>query len=330
MAETDPFVRPSIVPEAERWREALENQKAAQEAERKLAREQQAEHEEMVLRWKLTVQEMEAQRDDAVRRCNEAELNAMRKVQDHHWQTVQATAELEDRIQQLEQLLEDERNAHTHELQHQASVLEQARQECFMQLQDAEQRHQAAMATAKAQLREAEDMAELTKKRANADVAAARAREDQRVAEIRAQTNARVRELEMRMRDETNMRDQHLVERQKLMEDAVYSNSREKQEAVDAARRHLAAMEHELQLNTAQLESLHSHKESRLDEFKETEKQNAEALVKHHKDMLDLEQSLHARTMERTMDRVTRHLKLPNEPDAPAVHFGVPAATAMV
>lgn len=308
----------------------MENQKAAQEAERKLAREQQAEHEEMILRWKLTVQEMEAQRDDAVRRCNEAELNAMRKVQDHHWQTVQATAELEDRIQQLEQLLEDERRSHAQELQHQASILAQARQECSVQLQDAEQRHQAGMATAKAQVREAEDMAEHTKQRADADVAAARAREDQRVAEIRAQTNARIRELEMRMRDEANMRDQHLVERQKLMEDAVYSNSKEKQEAVDAARRHLAAMEHELQLNKAELESLHGHKQSRLDEFKMAEKQNAEALVKHHKDMLDLEQSLHAKTMERTMDRVTRHLKLPNEPDAPAVHFGVPAATATV
>lgn len=308
----------------------MENQKAAQEAERKLAREQQAEHEEMILRWKLTVQEMEAQRDDAVRRCNEAELNAMRKVQDHHWQTVQATAELEDRIQQLELLLEDERRSHAQELQHQASILAQARQECSVQLQDAEQRHQAAMATAKAQVREAEDMAEHTKQRADADVAAARAREDQRVAEIRAQTNARIRELEMRMRDEANMRDQHLVERQKLMEDAVYSNSKEKQEAVDAARRHLAAMEHELQLNKAELESLHGHKQSRLDEFKMAEKQNAEALVKHHKDMLDLEQSLHAKTMERTMDRVTRHLKLPNEPDAPAVHFGVPAATATV
>lgn len=328
MADTDPFVRPSIVPEAERWREALENQKAAQEAERKLAREQQAEHEEMILRWKLTVQEMEAQRDDAVRRCNEAELNAMRKVQDHHWQTVQATAELEDRIQQLEQLLEDERKSHTEELQRQASVLEQARQECFVQLQDAEQRHQAAMATAKAQVREAEDMAELAKKRGDDEVAAARAREDKRVAEIRAQTNARIRELEMRMRDEANMRDHHLAERQKLMEDAVYSNSREKQEAVDAARRHLAAMEHELHLNKAELDSQHAHNESRLDEFKNTEKQNAEALVKHHKDMLELEQSLHARTMERTMDRVTRHLKLPGEPDDPGMHFGVPTATA--
>lgn len=317
-----------MVPEAERWRETLENQKAAQEAERKLAREQQAEHEEMILRWKLTVQEMEAQQDDAVRRCNEAELNAMRKVQDHHWQTVQATAELEDRIQQLEQLLEDERKAHAEDLQRQASVLEQARQECSVQLQDAEQRHQAAMATAKAQVREAEDMAELTKKRADHEVAAARVREDKRVTEIRAQTNARIRELEMRMRDETNMRDQHLVQRQKLMEDAVYANSRDKQEAVDAARKHLAAMEHELQLNQAQLEALHTHNESRLDEFKSTEKQNAEALVKHHKDMLELEQSLHARTMERTMDRVTRHLKLPNEPDSAAVHFGVPAATA--
>jgi len=317
--EADPFTRPSIVPEADKWREAMDTAKAEAEAERKRQRDQQAEMDEMVKHWTLTMQELEAQRDDAVRRADEAQLQATREVHDHHWATVQATTELEDTIANLENLLEEERAEHKEELKRQAAVLDQARQECLYQLEEAEQRHSHAMAGALARAREAEENTEQIRLRAHQEIAEARAREDRRVAEVRAQADERMRALEAKMRDEANMRDSHLIERQKLMEEALLNNSKQKQDAVQSAQRHLAAMEQELQDSRTKQEALFAQKEARMQEVKVSEKQHMEDQVKYHKELLELEKSMHARTMERTMDRVTRHLKVDTAEESAAV-----------
>eukprot|EP00439_Symbiodinium_sp_Y106_P066492 s501_g10.t2 len=140
-------------------------------------------------------------------------------------------------------------------------------------------------------------------KRAHEDVVAARAREERRIAEVRAAAESRARELEAKMRSEANMRDAHLLERQRLMEDALYANGREKAEAIDQAQRHLACMEQELQTSKDQADALYAEKEARLKEFQETARKNTDEVVKHHKELLDLERALHNRSMERTMDR---------------------------
>eukprot|EP00931_Biecheleriopsis_adriatica_P066946 TRINITY_DN41165_c0_g1_i1.p1 TRINITY_DN41165_c0_g1~~TRINITY_DN41165_c0_g1_i1.p1 ORF type:complete len:334 (-),score=118.27 TRINITY_DN41165_c0_g1_i1:84-1085(-) len=309
----DPFSRPTIVPQATKWVEDLERIKAERAQEEESRRRQAAEQADLVRQWQLALHQAEADRDDALRRSEESELRAKREVQDHHWQTVQATTELEDRVATLEAMLLEERQAHEDELRRQSDILEQARQECFSQLQEAEARHQAALGAALARTKEAEETAELVQKRANDEIAAARARQDVRVAEVRAQADARVRQLEVKMREEANMRDQHLIERQRAMEENLYTNTREKQEAVDEARRHLAAMEQELADAKAKQEAAYTEQVARLEEFKATTKRNTDEEVKHQKGLLELEQTLHARTMERTMDRVTRHLKLGEE-----------------
>jgi len=122
------------------------------------------------------------------------------------------------------------------------------------------------------------------------------------------------------MREEAFLRDQHLIERQQLMEEALYTNGQEKEHAIEAAQRHLASMEQELQLSQDQREALYSQKEQRLRELQDTAKKNTEEMVKHHKELLDLERALHTRTMERTMDRVVQHLKLTEDglPGLPA------------
>mmetsp|Transcript_4666 Transcript_4666/g.10959 ORF Transcript_4666/g.10959 Transcript_4666/m.10959 type:complete len:119 (-) Transcript_4666:85-441(-) len=49
---------------------------------------------------------------------------------------------------------------------------------------------------------------------------------------------------------------------------------------------------------------------ARLREFKETQKAQNKAVAAHHKGLLDVEKELHGRTMERTMARVARHMRL--------------------
>lgn len=55
-------------------------------------------------------------------------------------------------------------------------------------------------------MREAHEMVELVQQRANKDVVAARAREEARVAQVRAEAEGRTREVERKMREEANMR----------------------------------------------------------------------------------------------------------------------------
>ena len=311
--KVDPFSRPSMFPDAAEWKAQLEAVKAARHAEELAQRQKEAEHEALVKSWQLEVQEMKVERTAALQKAAEVEEHARRQVQDYHWATAKQLQEMEERITQLQSLLGEERAAHAVELAHQADLVQQVRRECDMQIREAEHRHRAELAAEQERVREAHEMVELIQERANKDVTAARAREEARIAEIRAQAETRTRELEKKMREEASMRDHHLIERQRLMEEALYAHGQEKEMAIRGAQRHLAAMEQELQLSNDQREMLFAQKEERLKEVEETAKRNTDEMVKHHKELLDLERALHARTMERTMDRVVHHLKLTPE-----------------
>mmetsp|Transcript_138987 Transcript_138987/g.387631 ORF Transcript_138987/g.387631 Transcript_138987/m.387631 type:complete len:173 (+) Transcript_138987:87-605(+) len=78
----------------------------------------------------------------------------------------------------------------------------------------------------------------------------------------------------------------------------------------DEANRHLAAMEQDTQQWCEALEVDASAKAARLKEFKDSQKVQNKAVGTHHKALLDLEKSLHGRTMGRTVGRVVRHVKL--------------------
>jgi len=297
-------------PEAQQWKEQLEAMKAAilnQEKERK-AKEEAQEH--LVRTWQIEIQQMKVERNEAVQKAEEAEEHARRQVNDYHWATAKQLQEMEERIQRLESMLEEERTAQLLERQRQTEQVAQVRRDAEVELQEAERRHRAELALEQERVREAHQLVELIQKRASEDVVAARAREERRVTEVRAAAEQRTRDLEAKMRQEANMRDEHLLERQRLMEEALYANGKEKAEAIDAAQRHLACMEQELQASKDQTDALFAEKEARLKEFQDTSRKNTEEMVKHHKELLDLERALHSRSMERTMDRVVQHLKL--------------------
>ncbi|CAE8601463.1 unnamed protein product [Polarella glacialis] len=230
-------------------------------------------------------------------------------------------AHASDTIVGLEQTIEEERACHSQELSKQAMIFDQARLEGEARLIEADCRHAALLAAANDRAKEAEELAEVARRRMIDEVAAARAHEDVRVAEIRAQAEARVQECETKMRAELELRNQHIVERQKAMEEALYTTGRQKVEMVDAARMQLSAMEQDFLDIRAKQEAEFSMKEARLDEWKATSKRQAEDLVKHHKGLLELEQSLHSRTIERTMDRVVSHLKMDSQPPAEVSHL---------
>lgn len=311
--KVDPFSRPSMFPDAVEWKAQLEAMKAARRAEELAQQQREAEQDALVKSWQLEVEQMKVERNSAVQKAEEAEEHARRQVQDYHWATAKQLQEMEERITQLQSLLNEERSAHAVELAHQADLVAQVRREADMQIREAEHRHRAELAAEQERVREAHEMVELIQERANKDVTAARAREEARIAKIRSEAETRTRELEKKMREEASMRDHHLIERQRLMEEALYAHGQEKADAIRSAQRHLAAMEQELQLSNDQRDLLFSQKEERLKEVEETSKRNTEEMVKHHKELLDLERALHARTMERTMDRVVQHLKLTPE-----------------
>lgn len=255
----------------------------------------------------------EEQRDAAEKRCQEAVLRAQKEAQDAQWFAVQRITEMEDQVRRLEMLLEEEREAHHGELQRHAELTEQARQEHETFLLEVSKRHAADLAAANARAREAEEKADMIQQRAYEEIASARAHEDIRVARIRAQADARVHDFELKMREHVEMMDHHAVERQRALEEAMYNHGVRKEEAIAAARKHLAAMEQEHQTLQCHQAAEIQLKEARLQEWKESERRRNDGVVKHHKDLLDLERSLHAKTMERTLDRVTRHLKFGHE-----------------
>eukprot|EP00933_Yihiella_yeosuensis_P038830 TRINITY_DN32770_c0_g3_i1.p1 TRINITY_DN32770_c0_g3~~TRINITY_DN32770_c0_g3_i1.p1 ORF type:complete len:334 (+),score=92.86 TRINITY_DN32770_c0_g3_i1:107-1108(+) len=306
----DVFERPTIKPEAEQWRQQMADYKAALAAKEQRRADEEAAKEAEVQKWNQALMDAEAARDAAEKFAEETRLKYMKEAQDIHWNAVQRTTELEDSIVRLEKMIEDERASHENELLKQAEILEQARQEFESQRLQAAKRHAEELAAANVRARDAEELSEVLQKRANDEVMAAKAREDKRVAQVRAEADAHMKEFEAKMREKVELMERQTVERHRAMEESMLLHGRRKEDAVNEARTHLAAMEQALTQQRIDQEAEFAMKQARLDEWKGLEAKHNEDLVKHHKGLLDLEQSLHARTMERTIDRVTRCLKV--------------------
>lgn len=100
-----------------------------------------------------------------------------------------------------------------------------------------------------------------------------------------------------------------VVQRQRQMEETLYLNGRQKSEALNDAKRHTSAVEQDASEWKAIKEVEFSRKEARLEEWTSNQRKQNESLQTHYKGMLELEKSLHHRTMERTMQRVNRQLE---------------------
>jgi len=259
--------------------------------------------------WADAAKDWERRYDDAEGRRREAEVEAMRKVHEASWGNVRQAAEYEERIKILEELVQEERAKHAEALENHRRLAEEAVDESRDLAKQTEQRYVRLLADANARATDAEERAEAARKRVEDEVRAAKAREDKRVQEMRSWADARVRECEDQKAFETRQMHEKVTQRQRLMEETLYLNGRQKSEALNEAKRHTSAVEQDSLEWKAMKEMEFSRKEARLEEWTSNQRRQNESLQTHHKGLLELEKALHNKTMERTMQRVNRHLE---------------------
>merc|ERR1719506_1946614 len=75
------------------------------------------------------------------------------------------------------------------------------------------------------------------------------------------------------------------------------------------AKRHTSAVEQDAKEWKVMMEVELSRKEGRLEDWTTKQRQQNSLVEAHHKGLLELEKGLHNRTVERTMQRINRHLE---------------------
>uniref|UniRef100_A0A7S4PUW0 Uncharacterized protein n=1 Tax=Alexandrium monilatum TaxID=311494 RepID=A0A7S4PUW0_9DINO len=234
-----------IVPEAQRWHQAVKDVEVARNTAEQLHREAVAHKDAEVDRWRKTCKTMQANRDVAEAKLQDVEVDALRKVNDIQWASVRQATEYEDRIRALEKLLEEERLEHARERERQEELAKKACAEAAARVEEAETRCQASIAAADARAREAVETMESAVRRSADEVARARTREEGNVALIRKQADERVRSIEEKLRQELHERHHEVVQRQRAMEESLYMHGRPKSEGLWEARQFAAAMDQE-------------------------------------------------------------------------------------
>lgn len=294
--------------------------------------------------WSVASKDWERRHDDADARRKDAEVESMRKVHEVSWNAVKQAADYEERIKILEELVAEERAQHEEALQNHQRCTDEAVEEGKALAKETELRYTRLLASANARANDAEERAEAAMRRADDEVRAAKAREETRVQELRRWADARVRECEDQKAFEVQQMHEKVTQRQRQMEETLYLNGRQKSEALNDAKRHTSAVEQDASEWRAMKDVEFSRKEARLEEWTSNQRRQNESLQTHYSGMLELEKSLHHRTMERTMQRVNRQLECggadTNGKDTPtrqAIHdlpptdksgCGLPALTA--
>jgi hypothetical protein len=249
----------------------------------------------------------------------------MRKVNEVSWSAVQQATEYEDRVKVLEELIEEERSAHEASLKKHELLAKDAVEQADTLRRESEERFRQLVSAADAKAKDADERAEMVRRRAEEDVAAAQREAEVRVQEIRRWAEARMRECEDQKTFEVQQMHEKTVQRQRQMEETLYLNGRQKSEALTEAKRHSGKMEQEFREAKAIQEIDIARKEARLEEWTLKQRQQNLSLENQHKGLLELEKGLHARTMERTMQRTLRHLEYGDGPtggkDTPTRHM---------
>eukprot|EP00929_Paragymnodinium_shiwhaense_P062637 TRINITY_DN31277_c0_g2_i1.p1 TRINITY_DN31277_c0_g2~~TRINITY_DN31277_c0_g2_i1.p1 ORF type:complete len:350 (-),score=94.96 TRINITY_DN31277_c0_g2_i1:57-1106(-) len=254
-------------------------------------------------RWIDTCRDLETQRDDYERRWREGNQEAQRQVNEARWASVQQKTEYEERIAALERLVEAERRMHAADLERQTELLRQTQADAEARVREAERRHESARCAADARAVEAEERADLARLRAEQEVALSRQREEQRVQEVRQKAEARLKEVEEQKRFELSQIGARVVDRQRAMEETLFTNGRKKSEAVSEAHRQAGLLEKEMRELLAAREVEVHVQAARSGEILATERQQHDAAAGNHSKIIELERALHQRTIERMFAR---------------------------
>lgn len=259
--------------------------------------------------WADAAKDWELKHDDAERKRKETEVECMRKVNEVTWLGVKRETEYEDRVSLLEKQIDEEREAHEKALKKHEDLARQSAEEAETLRRETEKHYQQMIAAADARAKDAEEHTELVLRRSEEEIAAVKAASEKRVQEIRKWADARVKECEDQKEFEVGQLHAKTVQRQRQMEETLYLNGRQKSTALEEAKRHTAAVQQDCAQWKAIQEIEFARKDARLDEWISKQRRQNDTLEKHHKGMLDLEKGLHNRTMERTMQRVSRQLE---------------------
>jgi hypothetical protein len=227
-----------------------------------------------------------------------------RTIKNMEWAHVQESTEYEDKIAMLEALIAKERDARHRETQNQMQEVQKACEEAERRVRELDQHYSQALAASDLRAKEAEERLEIALRRTEQEVAVNRHREEGRVRETREKAESCLRETEEQRCYELQQIHEHVVQRQKAMEESLVLNGRQKSEAVAEARRHATSLTTQMEEYQTACKSEQSIMELRFTETMQKQKQYHDESMKQQKGLVDLERTLHHKTMERTMARV--------------------------
>lgn len=288
----------SALPEAERWRRAMKERAAAQAAQEELQKDAILRQASTLASLSASARQSEEMSELASRRAQDREVEAMRRINEIKWVSVQAETELEERIRSLEAFLDADRRARAEEALQHMELIRQLQEEAQARVLEAERRSVDAVAAADIRVQEAEDRAAAAVRRADQEIAAARIEAEDRVRTIRERADAQVRACKEQSRFELEQMHWTVVQRQRALEEGLYPNGRPSSEVFTQVRRHGAVIEQGMK-------ELHLAREAEM----ARKVQEPHAVAQHEASMLELEKALHARTLDRAAERVSSQLK---------------------
>jgi len=263
------------------------------------------------------------------------EREASLKAQDDEALRQLQAAQYEERLSALEDTLEAERAAHAAALEELHTQLEERTAEAAARVDLERRLREEAVAAADARAREAERAADEACRRAEADAAAARAAADARVKEIRRMCEERVNTHEAQRRLEAERLRAEVAAEKRATQETSRACYEQRRTALDECKKRVYAVEAEAHSWFAKKDRELAKKEAMWTAWGSQQEQHKKDFEQRHKGMLELEQGLHRRTMERTLDRITRHLQFgngdanPGEPATPTKEvFAAAAAPA--
>eukprot|EP00929_Paragymnodinium_shiwhaense_P004331 TRINITY_DN105209_c0_g1_i1.p1 TRINITY_DN105209_c0_g1~~TRINITY_DN105209_c0_g1_i1.p1 ORF type:complete len:427 (-),score=123.29 TRINITY_DN105209_c0_g1_i1:56-1336(-) len=248
--------------------------------------------------------------DEAERRAGDAEVDAMRKVREAEWAADQRIVEVEVENASLVNLLEQERHSHKESLAFHGRLADHARAEAERRVQEAEQRCANDVQAAQGRAEAAEHLAEDVQRDAEARIASVRAQQAAAVEEARKEATRRVEDsLADKLREVERMRSE-LEMRKTQLEDDLQLKTKQTEEATQEARRYAAAVNADAAEWKMLQEADLAQRKIHLDEEVAKQRRQHEDLEKHWKGMIEMEKGMHSKTVERTMGRVCRRLRL--------------------
>lgn len=248
-------------------------------------------------------------RDVAKQQASETEWMAALKAENDEDTRMLQAAEYEKRITVLERTLEAERAAHAAGLQDLQRQLKEMQTDADARVEYERRLRAEAVAAADARAREAERAADEARTRAEEKVASARASAEARVKEVRATCDERVRTHEAQRRLEAERLKAEVTADRRALDEKNRMCLEQRHVALCEAKRRIESSEKGVQMWMSSKECQLVKKEADWSDWGETQKQQKKGFEAHHKQLLEMEQNLHKRTMERTLDRVVRHMK---------------------